>query len=95
MRLSREAAISEMARGGLLYVYVENEDRMSTEPRHPVPGSGAIVGDYGLSHIGRQTVSAIRRLGVEWCNASKALKLSEAGRRRVAHGKSPIWFWSD
>lgn len=93
-RLSRSEAISEMVNGGLLYVYIENEHRRTDAPKHPTPGSGAIVGDQGLSHVGRRTVRAIQRLGTTWCSINQASVLTDDARRRAEHGPSPIWFWA-
>jgi hypothetical protein len=92
-RLSREQAIDEMVRGGLLYVYVENPDH-SFARKSPVAGSGAVVGDYGLSHIGRRTVRAIQRLGTRWSYENRAEILTEDAVRRACYGSSPLWMWS-
>lgn len=83
-------AFSDMASGGLLYVYVESENYRGTTP---LPGSGAIVGERGLVRISSRTVRAIERLGTTWDSQNKAAVLTEHGKvqaRMLAAGRDVI-----
>lgn len=73
-------ALAEMARGGLLYVYIGNGELC----QHPAKiGSGVIVGDHGRTPISRRTVRMLERHGIAWSNEDRAAVLP-AHRRQVA-----------